>query len=81
MRCGSAEGARPVRTSTRLSVRPLRHQALDHIPRHPGEADDALVKRSGYARERPTELATLTDPRVRAAVSDLHITLATFADV
>lgn len=48
---------------------------------HPGEADEALLKRSGYARERPTELATLTDPRVRAAVSDLGITLATFADV
>ena len=48
---------------------------------HPGEADEALVKRSGYARERPTELATLTDPRVRAAVKERGITLATFADV
>jgi predicted glycoside hydrolase/deacetylase ChbG (UPF0249 family) len=48
---------------------------------HPGEADEALVKRSGYARERPAELATLTDPRVRAAVKKLGITLATFADV
>lgn len=48
---------------------------------HPGEADEDLVKRSSYARERPTELATLIDPRVRAAVKDLGITLATFADV
>lgn len=48
---------------------------------HPGETDQALAARSGYARERPTELATLTDPRVRAAVKDLGITLATFADV
>src|SRR5688500_14863889 len=48
---------------------------------HPGEADDDLAKRSGYARERPTELATLTDPRVRAAVTGLGITLATYADV
>jgi predicted glycoside hydrolase/deacetylase ChbG (UPF0249 family) len=48
---------------------------------HPGEADEELVKKSGYARERPTELATLTDPRVRAAVNELGITLATFADV
>ena len=48
---------------------------------HPGESDEALVKRSGYARERPAELATLTDPRVRAAVRDLDITLARFADV
>jgi predicted glycoside hydrolase/deacetylase ChbG (UPF0249 family) len=48
---------------------------------HPGEADEGLVKRSGYARERETELATLTDPRVRAAVKDLGITLATFPDI
>jgi chitin disaccharide deacetylase len=48
---------------------------------HPGEADLAMVKTSGYARERATELATLTDAGVRAAVKDLHITLATFADV
>ena len=48
---------------------------------HPGETDAALVAKSGYARERPTELATLTDPRVRAAVKKLGITLATFADV
>jgi hypothetical protein len=48
---------------------------------HPGEPDEGLAKRSGYARERATELATLTDPRVRAAVTDLGIALATFADV
>jgi predicted glycoside hydrolase/deacetylase ChbG (UPF0249 family) len=48
---------------------------------HPGENDLAMVKKSGYARERPTELATLTDPRVRAALRDLGIALATFADV
>ena len=48
---------------------------------HPGETDETMVKKSGYARERPTELATLTDRRVRAAVKDLGITLATFADV
>ncbi len=48
---------------------------------HPGEPDEGLAKRSGYARERATELATLTDPQVRAAVKDLGITLATFADL
>jgi predicted glycoside hydrolase/deacetylase ChbG (UPF0249 family) len=48
---------------------------------HPGEPDEGLAKRSGYARERATELATLTDPRVRAALKDLGITLATFADL
>jgi predicted glycoside hydrolase/deacetylase ChbG (UPF0249 family) len=48
---------------------------------HPGEVDEGLVKRSGYARERPQELATLTDPRARSAVKELGITLATFAEV
>lgn len=48
---------------------------------HPGEADEAMARRSGYARERATELATLTDPRVRAAIKDLNITLATFANL
>lgn len=48
---------------------------------HPGESDEGLARRSGYARERAIELATLTDPRVRAAVKDLGITLATFADL
>lgn len=61
----------------RLSAR----SGVTELMCHPGEADEAMVKRSGYARERVTELATLTDPRVRAAVKDLGITLATFADV
>lgn len=48
---------------------------------HPGEADEAMSRKSGYARERPVELATLTDPRVRSAVDELGIALATFADI
>lgn len=64
-----------------LLERLAKRSGVTELMCHPGEADEALVKRSGYARERPTELSTLTDPRVRAAVSDLHITLATFADV
>ena len=59
----------------------VKRKGVTELMCHPGEADEALVKRSGYARERPTELATLTDPRVRAAVKKLGITLATFADV
>jgi predicted glycoside hydrolase/deacetylase ChbG (UPF0249 family) len=47
---------------------------------HPGEPDEALARRSGYARERATELATLIDPRVRAKVNDLGMTLTTFVD-
>jgi len=64
-----------------LFERLAKHTGISELMCHPGEADADLVKKSGYARERPTELATLTDPRVRAAVKDLGITLATFADV
>jgi len=65
----------------RLLGRVVSRGGVTELMCHPGEPDEALVKRSGYARERASELATLTDPRVRAAVEDLGITLATFADV
>ena len=45
---------------------------------HPGEPDPELVATSAYGRERPIELATLTDPRVRAALERDHIALTTF---
>jgi predicted glycoside hydrolase/deacetylase ChbG (UPF0249 family) len=48
---------------------------------HPGEPDPDLVATSAYARERPIELATLTDPRVRAALKKRHIVLTTFAEL
>jgi chitin disaccharide deacetylase len=48
---------------------------------HPGEPDAELVATSAYARERPIELATLTDPRVRAALEQEQITLTTYADL
>jgi predicted glycoside hydrolase/deacetylase ChbG (UPF0249 family) len=48
---------------------------------HPGENDPELVASSAYARERPIELATLTDPRIRAAVEREGIELATFAEL
>lgn len=40
---------------------------------HPGYVDAEL--RSSYSAEREIELATLCDPRVRDALSDLHIEL------
>ena len=46
---------------------------------HPGEPDADLVATSAYARERPIELATLTDPRVRRALDRGGIELVTFA--
>jgi hypothetical protein len=48
---------------------------------HPGEPDPELIATSTYARERPIELATLTDPRVRAALESHGIGLATFAEL
>jgi predicted glycoside hydrolase/deacetylase ChbG (UPF0249 family) len=48
---------------------------------HPGEADPELVATSAYARERPIELATLTDKRVRAALDRERIALTTFAEL
>jgi predicted glycoside hydrolase/deacetylase ChbG (UPF0249 family) len=46
---------------------------------HPGEPDPELVATSAYARERPLELAVLTDPRVRRALEADRVELTTFA--
>jgi predicted glycoside hydrolase/deacetylase ChbG (UPF0249 family) len=46
---------------------------------HPGHVDADL--RSSYRAGRQAELATLTDPRVRAAIDTLEISVASFADV
>jgi hypothetical protein len=48
---------------------------------HPGEPDPELVATSAYARERPVELATLTDSRVRDALERERITRITFAEL
>lgn len=48
---------------------------------HPGELDPELVATSAYARERPIELATLTDARVRDALERERISLTTFAEL
>jgi predicted glycoside hydrolase/deacetylase ChbG (UPF0249 family) len=48
---------------------------------HPGEPDQELLATSAYARERPVELATVTDPRVRAALERDGVRLITFADL
>ena len=46
---------------------------------HPGEPDPDLERTSGYAALRVTELATLTDPRLRAAVARNGIALTNYA--
>ena len=48
---------------------------------HPAEPDVELLRTSTYAGERATELATLTDPHVRAAVERFGFELTTFAHV
>jgi predicted glycoside hydrolase/deacetylase ChbG (UPF0249 family) len=46
---------------------------------HPGEQDQELAATSAYAKLRPVELATLTDPRVHALIEREGIALTTFA--
>jgi len=75
------EGKVGVDTLLALLERIAKKSGVTELMCHPGEPDEALARRSGYARERATELATLTDPRVRARVTDLGISLATFADI
>ena len=49
---------------------------------HPGEKGDVeLLATSSYARERPIELATLTDRRVRAAIEEHGLVLTKFAEL
>jgi predicted glycoside hydrolase/deacetylase ChbG (UPF0249 family) len=48
---------------------------------HPGEPDPELAATSGYAKLRPEELATLTDPSIRALLEREAIALATFASL
>lgn len=48
---------------------------------HPGEPDAELERTSAYAALRVTELATLTDTRIRAAVERERIVLSTYADL
>jgi chitin disaccharide deacetylase len=45
---------------------------------HPARVTDDLV--SSYSREREVELATLTDPDLRARIADLGLALASYHD-
>jgi chitin disaccharide deacetylase len=75
------EGKVGVDSLLMILERLARQGGITELMCHPGEPDKRLEKRSGYARERAAELATLTDPRVRGTVERLGIELATFADV
>ena len=48
---------------------------------HPGEPDPELERTSAYAVARPVELATLTDPAVRAKVRELGFQPITYGDL
>ncbi|MEA2660462.1 MAG: hypothetical protein QOH08_34 [Chloroflexota bacterium] len=48
---------------------------------HPGEADPDLARTSTYAGLRVDELATLTDPRIKAALGRNGVTLASYTTV
>lgn len=48
---------------------------------HPGEADAELERTSAYAAHRQVELATLTDPTVRAKVRELGFVPITYGDL
>jgi chitin disaccharide deacetylase len=59
---------------------------LDRLPdgvselmTHPGYSDETLAAESSYAAPRETEIAVLTDPRVRQRIADRGIELITFA--
>ena len=54
---------------------------LTELGCHPGEPDSELERTSAYAALRVTELATLTDPRVRATVERNGIRLVTYAEL
>lgn len=48
---------------------------------HPGEPDPELERTSAYAALRVTELATLTDPRAKAALARHGISLTTYREL
>jgi chitin disaccharide deacetylase len=48
---------------------------------HPGLADDQLQAESGYTVQREQEMAVLTDPQIKARLTELDIQLITFADL
>jgi predicted glycoside hydrolase/deacetylase ChbG (UPF0249 family) len=78
------QGPRPIDVATLLAL--LERIAAEgdgstELMCHPGEPDAELGRTSNYARERPIELATLTDPAVRAKVDELGLVLSTYADV
>jgi predicted glycoside hydrolase/deacetylase ChbG (UPF0249 family) len=70
-----------IKVADLLAVLARLEDGMTELMCHPGEPDPELVATSAYARERPVELATLVDARVRGALERDGIALATFADL
>lgn len=78
------QGPRPIDVPTLLALLERIAAAGDgstELMCHPGEPDEELERTSAYARDRVTELATLTYPAVKAKVADLGFVLSTYGDV
>lgn len=71
-------GAIDVPAVTSLLERLAAEDGSAELMCHPGVPDDLLLRGSAYAAERGVELATLTDPAVRAAIDRLGIELTDF---
>ena len=54
---------------------------VNELMTHPGYSDEALAAGSSYNTARETEIAVLTDPRIRQRVADLGIELTTYASL
>ncbi len=67
--------------ATLLGILTSLEDGVTELGCHPGEHDAELERISSYARERPVELATLTDPAVRTKIDELGIELVTFRDL
>jgi predicted glycoside hydrolase/deacetylase ChbG (UPF0249 family) len=78
------QGPRPIDVPTLLGLLERIAAAGDgstELMCHPGEPDEDLERTSAYARDRVTELATLTDPAVKARVAELGFALSTYGDL
>jgi predicted glycoside hydrolase/deacetylase ChbG (UPF0249 family) len=62
-------------------VAPQPDATVFEIVCHPAEADDDLRRLSRFVSSREEELAVLTSPRLRAAVSDLAIRLVPYREL
>jgi hypothetical protein len=61
-----------------LAIMNILPTGLTELMSHPGYVDEEILRDSAYNRKREEELALLTHPQARAALSSAGITLTTF---